>query len=202
MENILISIIFMVIGLLGVLAGYKTFKIFLAVSAFIFGFNLGFQFFPQLAYLLRIVLAFLTGAILGLLSYFIYKIGIFLMLTALGMELARLGITALGINPGLITDLSVLIIGIVIGVVALIFKIEKFAIIIATTIGGAAYFIIGLMPFVHKDFVLSNFYSLFNNLSLILEKDIVLTIVFIVLVVIGLVVQFKTNFEKNDENYD
>jgi hypothetical protein len=65
MNNIVISLIFMAVGLAGLLAGYKIFKLFLAVSAFIFAFNLAFSVLPQMDYTVRIVLCVVAGAIAG-----------------------------------------------------------------------------------------------------------------------------------------
>lgn len=202
MVNPVISIILMVIGLIGLLAGYKIFKLFLALSAFIFAFNLAFNLLPEMDYTVRIVICIVTGAAAGVFSFFVYRIGIFLMWTALAMELARLGIESFKLDLGTYREIGIIVIGVIIGVSALVFQIEKFAIIIATTLGGSAYFIMGLMPFLNKDVVFDSFLNVFSNLSQILEQDKVLTVVFIVLVLIGVGVQLQTNLGKGKDTRD
>jgi hypothetical protein len=199
MDNVVISLILMAVGMAGLLAGYKIFKLFLAVSAFIFAFNLAFSVLPQMDYTVRIVLCVVAGAIAGILCFYIYKVGVFLIWTALAMEVARLGIDHFGWNLGANRDLAIIVIGVIVGGAALVFEIEKLAIIVATSVAGAGYVVLGLTPFIHKEITFSSFLNIFSNLSGVLQKDNVLTVIFVVLLVIGLVVQVRSNLEKSDE---
>ncbi len=191
-----IGLLFMALGLLGVLAGYKMFKIFLSLSGFIIGFNFTLQLFTDSSSILAILVATAVGLFIAIISYTVYKLGIFISLTVIGMEFSRAGLAPLGIQFNGMNELVYLIIGIIFGASALVFQIEKFILIITTTITGAAYFIMGLIPFVAADVVLKANPSLFKEIGPVMTTRPILLVVFVALLVIGLLIQFQSNFSK------
>jgi hypothetical protein len=192
MDNNILALVVIVLGLLGVLAGYKIFKIYLAVSSFLIGFNFTWQFLSNQRVEFWMVLAgaMLVGFILALISFALYRLGIFILAVAIITETVRFMLTSLGVNLGDLTFWISLAIGVVVGVIALILRVDKFLIILATSVVGSAYAIMGINIYLQGKFELTNA-NIFNYLMTVITGSPILLISFLALVAIGILVQIK-----------
>lgn len=191
-----LSVVLMAIGLVGVFAGYKMFKLFLAVSGFILGFNFGSQLFADPTSVNAILVGTVIGLVIGSISYMVYKLGIFVSMSFLSMEVARVVAQSFNIPANQMNEVGYLVVGVALGALAMILKIEKYILIVITTISGACYFIIGLLPLVVKGTALPANLNLFGNLGKTMVETPVLLVVFAVLVLLGILFQYQVNIAK------
>jgi hypothetical protein len=191
MENTIYSAILIVIGLIGVFRGYKVFKIYLALSAFILGFFFGFRILAGQDVAWQIGGSVIIGLLLGVISFTIYKVGMFIIFAALSAELVRWGIVYFGWNLGVYQDWTVLILSILFGATMLVLGIEKFIVILATAIGGAAYVVLGFVAIRSNSFPVNN-YNVFMDLTKLLAAEQMFLIGYAALVFFGILFQLKT----------
>lgn len=130
--------ILLVGGLLACFAGYRVFRIVLAIYGFILGGVLASALMPaeQTAWMIVTWLAGgLIGAVVLLLAYFA---GVALIGAAVGAALAHFGAAAFGTEPGLVIVILLSIAG---ALVALV--LQRYVIIVATAFGGAHTAVVG-----------------------------------------------------------
>jgi hypothetical protein len=125
-------------GLLACFAGYRVFRIVLAIYGFILGAVLASALMPAeqtLSMIVTWLVGGLIGAVVLLLAYFA---GVALIGAAVGAALAHFGAGALGTEPGLIVVVLLSIAG---ALVALV--LQRHVIILATAFGGAHTAVVG-----------------------------------------------------------
>jgi len=188
------SVLMIVFGLLGVFKGYKVFRLYLTISAFILGFYIGFKIFSGLEAQLHIVLSVILGIVLGLISYGVYKLGIFLIFFGITAEVSKGLIIYLGLDLGTYKDLVIIVFSLIVGLLLLIFKVEKMILVFATASVGAAYTIFGVLSLKNAALSMADA-NVFEDLSKIFWAEPLFLIGFIALTAIGIFFQFKTDLK-------
>lgn len=191
MGNLIFNSILIVLGLIGLFRGFKLFKIYLALSTFVLGFFFAYNVLQGQDQTLQLGGSILIGTLLGVTSYAIYKLGIFLIFMSLSAELIRNGITYFAWDLGGYYNWVVLATSVIIGATMLVLGIEKIVLILATSLGGAAYIVLGVAAFMKEAFPVGS-YNVFVDLTALLGTDQNFLIVYIILVVIGVIFQIKT----------
>jgi hypothetical protein len=136
-------LIALVIGVAITYNGYRWFLILLPLFGFVWGFGLGAQTLQALfgtamfATVTSWVVGLVVGVIFAVLSYFIYLFGVALFAGALGYSLALIIMQAIGFNLNFITWLIGIVAAVALAFVVLRFNIQKYVIIIGTSIIGA-----------------------------------------------------------------
>ena len=137
-------------GLIGLLfgtaltfAGYRLFMFLLPIWGFFFGLGLGAQSVQVLfgdgflATVTSWVVGFIVALIFALLSYAFYAFAVAIIGGSLGYALAVGLLTWIGLDFGLIVWLVGLAAGVVMAIVTIVFNLQKWVIIAATSILGA-----------------------------------------------------------------
>lgn len=197
-------------GLIGILfgmalcfAGYRLFLVLLPIWGFVFGLALGAQTIQALlgqAFLATVtswVVGLVVGLVFAVLSYLFYFLAVALLAGSLGYGLAVGLLTAIGMQMNWLVWLIGIAAGVVLAVITIRFNLAKWVIIIATSVWGAGAMVGAVM-------------LMFNPASTVLENPVrallstspLLTILFIVVAVLGIVAQVRQNRNFTLESYD
>jgi hypothetical protein len=183
--------------------GYRLFLFLLPIWGFFFGLWLGAQSMQALfgtgffSTVTSWVVGFVVGLIFALLSYLFYVAAVAIMAGSLGYMLTVGLLQAVGLEMGFLVWLIGIVVAVVFVVVTLVFNLQKWVIIIATSVAGAAA-------------VFGAFYAMFNPYSDLVENPIkaflsespVLMILTIVLAIAGILFQYRANRKYTIESYD
>lgn len=199
------TLIALLLGLVICFGGYRLFLILLPVWGFFFGFVLGAQTMQALfgmGFLSTVtswVVGFFTGAIFGLLAYLFFAVAVALAAGALGYALGAGFMNLIGIDWGLVVWLVGMVVAIVAVIVTFYFNLQKYVIIAATAIGGAAA-VVGTLMFGVTGMALAKFFE--NPIRMALEDRPVWTIIFLVVAAAGIALQIMTTRAWEIEPYD
>jgi hypothetical protein len=144
-------IIALLIGVAMVFNGYRWFLILLPIFGFVWGFGLGAQTMQALfgqamfATVASWVVGLLVGVLFAVLSYFFYFIGVALFSGAIGYTLAVALMQALGFSLNFITWLVGIVAAVALAFVVLKFNVQKYVIIIGTSLAGAGVIVASVL---------------------------------------------------------
>lgn len=189
-----LSIILIIIGLIGVLAGYKAFKIYLAISAFIFGFFLGSKLLLAQDDIVIFVGSIIIGLILGGISYLVYKLAVFLVFAAITYELSTFAIANWGWDLGTYADITIIAFSVIVGLVFIVLKVEKLLLIFLTSLIGSSYILIGALSLNIGNITIGNI-NLINQISVLIGGQYMYLIMYIALVAFGIYIQLRSSID-------
>jgi hypothetical protein len=192
-------------GLALCFVGYKFFLFLLPIWGFFFGLWLGAQTmqalfpgnFPFLATVSSWVVGFIVGAIFAVLSYLFYIVAVAIIAGSLGYFVAVGILLWLGLPMGILVWLIGIIAAIALAVVTLMFNLQKWVIIIATSVLGASVVIGTFVVMFNPAIAL-----LQNPIKFILSQSWLLWLTTLVLVVVGVYVQFRSSQAVKLEEYN
>lgn len=197
------SLIAFIFGLVLCFGGYRFFLILLPIWGFFFGLVFGAQSMQMLfgtgffAEVTSWVVGFVAGAIFAVLSYFFYFVAVALIAGALGYTAATGLLLAIGLNPGFLVWVVGVVAGIALAAVTIMFNLQKWVIIIATSLLGAGVifgaFVILFAP--HATL-------LENPIRVALSQSPLLMITAIVVAICGIIVQARVNRTYTIESYN
>jgi predicted flap endonuclease-1-like 5' DNA nuclease len=180
-------------GLMLTFAGYKLFRVLLPIWGFFFGLWLGAQSIQVIfneGFLTTItswVVGLIVGIIFAVLAFRFYLFGVAIIAASLGY-FAAVGLWLwIGFPYGFLMWLIAIIVAIALAVVTLIFNFQKWVIIIATAILGASLSV-GVIAALFKPLSL----LLENPVRVILQTSPLLLILFLLLAILGIIVQSRT----------
>lgn len=203
LELMCAALIAFLFGLLLCFAGYKFFLFLLPIWGFFAGLWLGAQTMQALfgvgpfATVTSWVVGFIVGAVFAVLSYLFYIFAVAVIAGSLGY-FATIGLLlAIGMNMNFLVWLIGLAAAVALIFVTLRFNLQKWVIIIATSILGAAVVFGGF-------FVLFNPYSnlIENPIRALLSTSPLLLFLAIALAVVGIVVQYQANKNFTLDSYN
>lgn len=186
----LIGILF---GLVLCFAGYRLFIVLLPIWAFVFGFALGAQAIQVLfnvgflATVTSWVVGLVVGAIFAALSYLFYIAAVAIIAGSLGYSLAVGILMAIGLDMGILVWIIGIVVALIVAVATIVLNLQKWVIIAATAILGSAAMIETVV-------------FLFNPVARFLENPVrvtleaypLLAVVFVVLAILGIIVQWRS----------
>lgn len=153
-ETILISLITVAIGAIFCFAGYRLFRIIIAVWGFFIGFLIGAQIVASFfgGSFLTTSLAWIVGIALGLLlavlSYAIYSAAIAMLGASVGYLLGIGLMTAFGFDShATVTFLAGILVALLFGILILVLNLARVLIILNTALGGASAIVLGVLLF-------------------------------------------------------
>ncbi len=197
------SLIAFIFGLVLCFGGYRFFLILLPIWGFFFGLVFGAQSMQMLfgtgffAEVTSWVVGFVVGAIFAVLSYFFYMVAVALIAGALGYTIGAGLLLAIGLDPGFLVWVVGVVAGIALAAVTIIFNLQKWVIIIATSLLGAGVifgaFVILFAP--HATL-------LENPIRVALDQSPLLMITAIVVAIFGIVVQVRANRNFTLDSYN
>ena len=205
------ALIAVLAGLLGIafcFVGYRFFLVMLPIWGFFAGFWLGAMGTAMLlgGGFLGTTTALVVGVVVGItgaiLSYFFYMAGVLLIAAAFGGMLASAIMGAIGLSPGLITTIIVIISAIVAAGLTLLLNIQKLVIVVFTALAGAALIVVGVMV-LFGQITPGDLQASGGFLKPIFEGSWFWGLVTLVLAAAGAVVQFRTSlaYEFTKEDY-
>jgi len=146
------TVIALLVGVVLAFNGYRLFLVLLPIWGFFFGFGLGAQTITAifgdgfLATTTSWVIGFIVALVFAVLSYLFYIVGVAIFAGSLGYALG-VGIMGLfGLDLTLITWIVGVVVAIIVAGATLLLNIQKWVILLATSLGGAGV-IIGTFMF-------------------------------------------------------
>jgi hypothetical protein len=200
-----LSIIGLLFGSVLAFGGYRFFLILLPIWGFFFGFGLGAQTIQAifgsgfLSDVTSWIVGFVVALIFAVLSYLFYIFAVALIAGSLGYVLGIWLMMAIGFDMGFITWMVGIIASIALTIGVLVLNIQKWVIVIATALLGAAV-IVGTF--------LTMFGSLppqvlvANPVRFVLQTSPFWLFVYLVIAGMGVVAQFLTTQRWQIETYD
>jgi len=204
-ELLCATLIALLLGLVICFGGYRLFLFLLPIWGFFFGFALGAgsmqAIFGEgfLATVTSWVVGFVVAAVFGLLSYLFYAVGVALVAGSLGYALGAGFMNLIGVDWGWLVWLVGIAVGVVAVIVTFYFNIQKYVLIAATAIGGAAM-IVGTLMFGFIGMTLAKFFE--NPIRNALDDSPLWTIFFLILAAAGIVLQIMMTRTYEIEPYD
>jgi len=204
-EVFCMGLIALLFGLALAFLGYKLLWIMLPIFGFFFGLGLGAQTVQVLfgggflATVTSWVVGFVVGAILAALSYLFYFLAVAIISGAFGYG-ATVGIlTAFGFDMSWWIWLIAIIVAVVVAFVVLQFNLQKWAVIIATAIGGTSAIIFTLLAAFGQ---VSLSTLLMGPVKTAIQNSWLWLIFFLVVAGAGIWFQFVTNRDYEIEEYN
>jgi len=188
------TMIALLFGLAVTFGGYRLFMALLPIWGFFFGFGLGAQTLQVLfgyGFLSTVtswVVGFIVGVLFAVFSYMFYIFGVAILAGSLGYILGVGVLVWLGVSPGIITWLVGVILGIALAIVTILFNLQKYMIVIGTSVIGAGLLIGTLMMGV-VGVALTKFVD--NPIQTMLQDSPIWAILFLALAIGGIVVQLR-----------
>ncbi len=191
------GMIALLFGLVLCFAGYRLFLVLLPIWGFFFGFALGAQAVQALfgqAFLASVtswVVGFIVALVFAVLAYLFYIFAVALISFSLGYSATVGVLTAIGLPlaGGLIAWIIAVVVGIVLALVVLRFNIQKVVIELATAFMGAAD-IVGVFVVLFGGPAAQ---ILDNPVKFVLNSSPFWAIVFVILGIVGFVLQYMHN---------
>lgn len=195
-ELLCMATIALLFGLVVAFGGYRLFLVLLPIWGFFAGFLLGAQtisfLFAEgfLATITGWVVGFFVGLIFAVLSYLFYFIAVGVVSFSLGYG-ATVGILGwIGLDVGFIVWLIAVVVGILVAAIVYLFNLQKYAIIVATAVGGTGVIIYTLLALFNGALAVS---LLENPVRLAIENSFWWLLFFLVVAGLGIITQIRTS---------
>ena len=204
-EVLCATLIALFLGLVVTFAGYRLFLTLLPIWGFFFGFALGAQSLQLLfgvgflATVTSWVVGFFVGAIFAVLSYLFFAFAVAVMAGSLGYALGAGFMGLIGVDWNWLVWLVGIVVAVIVIIATFWFSLQKYAIIVATAVGGAGT-IVGTLMFGYIGMTLAKFVE--NPIRFALNDSPLWTIVFLVLVVLGIAAQIYSTRSFEIEAYE
>jgi hypothetical protein len=197
------GLIVSIFGALMCFFGYRMFIILLPLWGFFFGLMLGAQSMQALfgTGFLSTVTSWVVGFIVALLfaglAYLFYAAAVVIIAGSLGYALTVGVLLAIGMQMGFLVWLIAIVVAVIFAVVTLVLNIQKWVVIITTSLAGAAV-------------VFGGYFALFNPHAVLLENPIkaflnaspFFLIMAFLLAAAGIVFQFRSTRSYTVESYE
>lgn len=191
------TVIAVFFGLAVAFAGYRLFLVLLPIWGFFAGFAIGAQSIQLLfgggflADVTSWVVGFVVGALFAVLSYLFYAVAVAVLAGSVGYAIGVGFMGAIGFDFGWLVWIIGIVLAVVLIVVTFMFNLQKWVIILATSLGGAAA-IVGAMGYgVGALSVMQNLVE--NPVRLLLQDSFWWVLIFLVVAVAGFIVQYRSS---------
>ncbi len=195
-QDFLIGLLLLIVGAAFCFAGYRFFRILIAIWGFFAGFNLGASgmtaLFGQhfLGTVTGWVLGIVVGVVIALLAYFLYYLAIVVLGASVGYAIGSGLMGAIGLNnPGFLSVLVGVVLAVLLTILVLALNLPKLLIMVFTAIGGAATIVAGLLLLFGQIHTAALQYG-FDAAAI--RASWIWNLVVIVLAVVGFLVQWRT----------
>lgn len=208
MEIFFASLTAVLVGIAFCFYGYRVFLVLLPIWGFFAGFWLGAEAITWLfgTGFLSTVTGWIVGFLVGLsgaiLSYLFYLVGVAFVAGSIGAALGSGLMAAFGLDGGFLVALVAIIVAVAFALVVLIFNVQKFVIVALTAFAGANLLVAGGLLFFRR-IPLDELRNAGNAIAPVLQDSWFWSLAWIVLAVIGLVVQLQVHrsYEFSPERY-
>jgi Domain of unknown function (DUF4203) len=194
-ERIIIGLVALIIGLVLCFAGYRFFRIMIALWGLWIGFLLGSQ--VTTSYVtggssgtLSLLVGIVLGIILALLAYTLYKLAVAILGAGVGYSIGTAIVAYLGYgNQSDAVLIGGIILAVIFALVILYFHLVKLLIMINTALGGASSIVMGLLLLLGVVQVQDLNSGLIGSF---IKKSPIWSVTWLVLVVLGILIQAAT----------
>jgi hypothetical protein len=200
-----VSLITLFFGFVMTFMGYRFFLFLLPIWGFFFGFGVGAEAIQAIfgtAFLADVtswVAGFVVGAIFALLSYLFYFIAVALLAGSFGYAVGAGLMMAIGFDMGFLVWLIGIIFGIIFAVATLALNIQKWVIIVGTSMLGAGV-IVGTFLFLFGGLPPQQLVT--NPVAVALRTSPLWMIIYLMVAVFGIIIQFQTTRRWQIESYN
>jgi hypothetical protein len=196
--TITLALFVVFLGAAILLAGYRFFLVMLPIWGFFGGLWLGAYAVTLilgtgfLATTTGLVVGFAVGIIGAVLSYLFYIVGVLIIAGAFGGALASSIMSALGFDPGLIMAIVTIVSALIAAGLTLLLNLQKLVLIVLTAMAGAVLVVLaGMLAF--GQVTVADLQAGGNAIQPIFEGSWFWGIVWLLLAVVGVVVQIRAN---------
>ena len=193
-DSLCLTLFGLIFGILVIFNGYTIFRSLLPLFAAIFGFFLGLQtmFFVFGVGFLSTLSSLIVGVVLAVvfsgLSYLFYRFAIALLAASLGYGIGIGLIQWIGLGPGIVSWLIGIALGGLFIYLTFRFRLEKYVILIETSLAGSAIILSTLLTGMGTTTVIG---IVENPIRELLQYSPLWAILFIALTAVGIVVQMR-----------
>lgn len=195
-QDVLIGLLVLLLGAAFCFAGYRFFRILIAIWGFFAGFNLGATAMVALfagGFLGTVsgwVLGLVVGLVFAALAYFFYYFAIVLLGASVGYSLGSGFMEAIGLNnPSFLSVVAGVIVAVALVMLVLVLNLPKLLIMLFTALGGAGTIIAGILLMLGQIHVAGLQYGI---IEAAIKASWVWSIVWLVLAVAGFAAQWRT----------
>jgi hypothetical protein len=202
--GVIVGLVTLAIGGFMTFAGQRLFRILLPIWGFIFGFWISEAIVAAVLgnSTVSVIIGWLAGLagglILAALAYFLFKFGVVLLAATFGFWLVFVILEAVGVDSAIAVPLLSIAGAVAFGLLAWFGSFERYIVIIATALIGAALMVIGLL-FVTGQLPVEAFRAGLSALSLSLEFAPLWIALFLILAVAGALTQLMVGGKSEDE---
>lgn len=204
-EILCMALIAITFGLVVAFGGYRLFLVLLPIWGFFAGFFLGAQTIDFLfnaglfATVTGWVVGFFVGLIFAVLSYFFYFIAVGVVSFSLGYG-ATVGILGwIGLDGGFLVWIIAVVVGIAVALGVYFFNLQKYAIIVATAVGGTGIIIYALLAVFNGPIAIS---LLENPVKQAVDNSFWWLLFFLVVAGLAIVTQIQANRSYEIDSYN
>jgi hypothetical protein len=200
-----VSLIALFFGFVMAFSGYRFFLFLLPIWGFFFGFSVGAQAIQAIfgtAFLSDVtswIVGFIVAVIFAILSYLFYFIAVGILAGSFGYAIGAGLMMAIGFDMGFLVWIVGLAVGLVFAAGVLLLNIQKLVIICATALLGAAA-IVGTFLFLFGALPTSRLVA--NPVAVALRTSPLWMITYLLVAVLGIIVQFQTTRRWQIESYN
>jgi hypothetical protein len=193
--TLLFALLSAFIGAVLILGGYRLARFIIPLWGFVSGLSLGGAVYgdmantPFLGTVLGVIIGLAVGLLFAFLAYFYYVFAVVLMAGGLGYWLGSSFILLFGFEPGFLSAMLGLVLGILAGSAALLLNAPKYVLIVLTSLAGAVTTVGGIL-LLFRVVPLETFSYAAVNAAL--SNSFIWTMVALALAIIGLVFQSQT----------
>jgi Domain of unknown function (DUF4203) len=194
-SDFIVMVIIIVAGLVALFAGFRAFLILLPIWGLIVGFAAGAQVMATilgegfLGSFLGIVVGIITGLVFALLSYLWWWVGVIVVVGAAGYALGYAILPAMGVDASFVAFLLGLAGAAIFAFAAVVLRLPRVLVIIATSFWGSGAVIAGLL-ILFGDIASEDIVN--GGVAAVVSNSVLWLIVYFVLAVVGAFAQFST----------
>jgi hypothetical protein len=156
MNDAVIGLIAVLIGLLACLAGYAVFRVVLPILGFFVGLGLGAQLAaslfgePYLGSVLSWVIAIVVGLVVATIAFVWWYVSVAITIGGLGYAIGYGGAVGLGVADATVLVIAGIVVAVVFALIALLLRVPIFIVIVVTAFWGASALIGGVLILMNK----------------------------------------------------
>jgi hypothetical protein len=156
MNDAVIGLIAILVGLLACLAGYAVFRVVLPILGFFVGLGLGAQLAarvlnePYLSSPLAWIIAIVIGLVAATIAFVWWYVSVALTIGGLGYAIGYGGAVGLGVSDSTMLLVAGVVVAVIFALVALLLRVPIFIVILVTAFWGASALIGGVLVLLNR----------------------------------------------------
>lgn len=202
--RLLFAILSIVAGLALLFGGYRLARVLIPLIGFLAGLSLGGAIIADtagtvfLGTVLGVVVGLTAGVVLAALAYLYYYVAVLVLAGGLGYWAGSSFMLLLGFNPGVLSAVTGVALGVFVGLLALVTNAPKYVLIALTSVIGAVTAVGGVMLLFHK--IPLDAYS-YTAANVAISNSFLWTMAALALLILGIVSQVRSTADYTFEQW-